>query len=88
MLWAAGQRRVSAEARDRLSALYVGVRDGQLAALIAAGQIRWKNAGDHVPAYARPSRHAVVEIRSPAVRDTTLAALGVMFPGIVKRTDS
>jgi hypothetical protein len=85
VLWTAGQERVSRENRGRLTELFVGVRDGYLAGLVGAGQATWKGGGDHLPSYARMD---VPTVRSPGVRDVTLAKLGVMFPGIVKRTDS
>jgi hypothetical protein len=85
VLWAAGEVRVSRENRDRLAELYVGARDGYLAAIVASGQATWTGGGDHLPSYARMD---VPTVRSPGVRDVTLAKLGVMFPGIVKRTDS
>lgn len=70
MLWRAGQARVTRENRDRLTELYVGVRDGYLAAEVAVGRVR--SRGDSTPAYAR--------------RDTArngLAALMRDFPGNV-----
>jgi hypothetical protein len=85
VLWAAGQERVTRESRERLTALYVGVRDGYVAGNVDAGKATWKSGGDHTPTYARSD---VPIVRSPAVRDVTLAQLGVMFPGIVKRADS
>lgn len=84
MLWDAGQQRVQREARDRLAELYVGVRDGYVAGNVATGKAKW-SGGEHVPAYARPD---VPVLRSPEVRDRTLAKLGAMFPGIVQRGDA
>ena len=75
------------EARGRLAELYVGVRDGYLAGIVGSGQAKWSGGGDHRPSYARPES-AQEALRSPAGRDATLARLGVMFPGMVKRTDS
>jgi len=85
MLWDAGQQRVTREGRERLAELYVGVRDGYLAANVAAGKVTWKGGGDHVPAYAQSD--APIQ-RSPAERDATLTQLSVMFPGMVRRLDS
>lgn len=87
MLWTAGQARVAREGRERLAELYVGVRDGYLAGNVAAGKAKWSGGGDHLPSYARPVS-GEQPLRSPAGRDATLAKLGVMFPGMVKRTDS
>jgi hypothetical protein len=36
MLWWAGQKRVGREARERMTELYVGVRDGYLAARLGS----------------------------------------------------
>jgi hypothetical protein len=85
MLWDAGQERTVREGRERLAELYVGVRDGYVAGRVAAGASTWKG-GEHVPSYARSERPPT--LRSPAVRDLTLAKLGVAFPGMVRRLDS
>lgn len=53
MLWDAGQERIVRENRDRLGELYIGVRDGVLAADVAVG--RAKARGDVTPSYAKPS---------------------------------
>jgi len=84
MLWTAGQERVERESRARLAELYVGVRDGYVAGNVSTGKAKW-SGGEHVPAYLR-SEAAV--IRSPEVRDRTLAKLSAMFPGIVRRGDA
>jgi len=85
MLWDAGQERIAREGRERLAELYVGVRDGYVAGRVAGGASTWKGGGEHVPSYARSD---VPVQRSPAVRDSTLAKLGAMFPGMVRRADS
>ena len=85
MLWDDGQQRIEREARQRLTELYVGVRDGYVAGNVAAGKAKWTGAGEHTPSYARSD---VPILRSPAVRDATLAKLGAMIPGIVRRGDS
>ena len=85
MLWDAGQERIAREGRERLAELYVGVRDGYVAGRVAGGASTWKGDGEHVPSYARSD---VPVQRSPAVRDSTLAKLGAMFPGMVRRADS
>jgi len=87
MLWRAGQARLAREGRERLAELYVAVRDGYLAGTVAAGKAKWSGGGDHTPSYARPEP-GQQPLRSPAGRDATLARLGAMFPGMVKRTDS
>ena len=63
MLWDAGQQRVARESRERLTELYVGVRDGYVAGNVMVGRAKWKG-GDHSPAY--------VEKAAPA-RDPALA---------------
>jgi len=85
MLWDAGQERIAREGRERLAELYVGVRDGYVAGRVAGGASKWSGGGEHVPSYARSD---VPVQRSPAVRDSTLAKLGAMFPGMVRRADS
>lgn len=52
MLWNAGQKRIGAEARDRLAELYLAARDGYISAQVLLRKARAK--GDHVPSYARP----------------------------------
>ena len=79
MLWNAGQERLGREQRDRLGELYIGVRDGQMAALIDSGQAKAK--GDPRPSYIRgesPSRESAAAYRA------TLRRLGAMFPGSVR----
>ena len=85
MLWDAGQQRIVREGRARLAELYAGVRDGYVAGNVAAGKARWSGGGEHVPSCARSD---VPVERSPAIRDSTLAKLGAMFPGMVRRGDS
>lgn len=53
MLWAAGQKRVGREGRERLAELYVGVRDGYVAGNVATGKAKARGAA-HVPSYVRP----------------------------------
>jgi hypothetical protein len=80
MLWDAGQRRMTRESRERLTELYVGVRDGYVAGNVATGKVKAKR--DVTPSYARSPRPAIA--RSPAVRDAALARLAEAYPGIVK----
>ncbi|HSW41751.1 MAG TPA: hypothetical protein VLM76_04510 [Patescibacteria group bacterium] len=56
MLWTAGQQRMVREGRERLTELYVGVRDGYVAGNVATGKARAR--GDPTPAYARPDAEA------------------------------
>jgi hypothetical protein len=81
MLWNAGQERLGRERTVRLAESFTVARDAALEVLVATGQAKpvgsWKQ-----PLYIRASRPPVV--RSPATRDTALAKLGRMFPGIVK----
>lgn len=81
MLWDAGQQRVLREGRERLAELYVGVRDGYVAANVALKRATAK--GDITPSYARAPEPEVQ--RSPAIRDAALARLGEMYPGMVVR---
>lgn len=81
MLWEAGQERTAREGRDRLTELYVGVRDGYVAANVSLGLAKAK--GDITPRYARSSEPEPQ--RSPAVRDAALARLGELYPGMVVR---
>lgn len=53
MLWAAGQKRVGREGRERLAELYVGVRDGYVAGNVATGKAKARGSA-HVPSYVRP----------------------------------
>lgn len=55
MLWDASQQRVTRESRDRLTELYVGVRDGYVAAEVMVGRVKW-TGGDGTPTYARSER--------------------------------
>lgn len=50
MLWAAGQKRVAREGRERLAELYVGLRDGFIAAEVAIGRAKSRSG---LPEYAR-----------------------------------
>jgi hypothetical protein len=86
MLWDAGQQRVARESRERLTELYVGVRDGYVAGNVTVGRAKWKG-GDGTPSYARRPAGPPVR-RSPAIRDMALAQLAEAFPGMVQRGDS
>jgi hypothetical protein len=86
MLWDAGQARTSRETRDRMTELYVGVRDGYVAGNVALRRARWKGGGS-VPAYVAERPDARVR-RSPEIRDRALAKLGAMYPGMVRRGES
>ena len=86
MLWDAGQQRTAREGRERLTELYVGVRDGYVAGNVSVGRAKWKG-GSQVPAYAEHTNRPVIQ-RSPAIRDEALAKLGAMYPGIVRRGES
>jgi len=87
VLWRAGQERESRDQNDRLVEIFVASRDAALDALVATGQVEAKG-GWRLPAYARRARSPQERTGSPAERDATLAKLGVMFPGMVKRSDS
>lgn len=52
MFWTAGQKRMEREDRKRLTELYVGVRDGYLAAEATVGRVTMR--GDATPSYAQP----------------------------------
>ncbi len=86
MLWEEDQRRIVRERRDRMVELFQAARDAQISADILVGRVK-SRGGDGTPAYARPmrgeSRDAVP--RSPQIRDRALAALGAMYPGMVRR---
>jgi hypothetical protein len=85
MLWTAGQERVGREGRERLAELYVGVRDGTVAADVAVG--RAKARGDsYVPSYARSSDAPAPD--AAAEQRATLARLGAMVPGAIRRASS
>jgi hypothetical protein len=84
MLWDAGRQRTERESRDRLAELYVGVRDGWVAGKVQVGEVKWIGAA-HVPSYARPE---AAPVRSAEAQRATLARLGAMFPGTVRRGDS
>lgn len=85
MLWDAGQERIGRERQERLTELFVAARDASLDVLVSTGRAKPVGAW-RLPSYARAE--ASQPIRSPAARDATLAKLGVMFPGMVTRTDS
>jgi hypothetical protein len=85
MLWQAGQKRLAREGRERLTELFVAARDAGLDVLVSTGQAKPKGAW-RLPPYARPE--STPSVRNPAVRDATLAKLGMMFPGMVRRGDS
>lgn len=76
MLWKAGQDRLVTERRSRMAETYAAVRDGQLAADIAAGRV--KTRGDARPAYVRDG-----SARNTGSRQATVARLAAMFPGVV-----
>lgn len=84
MFWDAGQQRMAREGRERLAELYVGVRDGIVAADVATG--RATTRGDIRPSYVRSD--APESLRSPVARDRALAQLAMAFPGMVVRGDS
>lgn len=86
MLWDAGQQRITRESRERLTELYVGVRDGYVAGNVMVGRAKWKS-GSGSPSYVEAQPRADIQ-RSPAIRDMALAELGAMFPGMVRRSDS
>jgi hypothetical protein len=86
MLWDAGQQRTGRENRDRLTELYVGVRDGYVAGNVMVGRAKWQG-GDHLPSYVERARPPELQ-RSPVIRDMALAELAAMFPGMVRRGDS
>jgi hypothetical protein len=79
MLWNAGQKRVGSERKERLTEIYVGTRDGQIAALLATGQA--KARGDITPSYVRPEAAAP---QSASAYRATLRRLGAMFPGNIR----
>jgi len=79
MLWMAGQRRVQREGRERLTELYVGVRDGYVAGNVATGKAKPRGSS-HVPAYARPEAD---ERRALSRRG--VAQLARDFPGNTAR---
>jgi hypothetical protein len=85
MLWEAGQIRVHREGRQRLSELYVGIRDGYVAGRVATGAARWSGGGDHTPVYARGDDY---QPQTKGGQRATLARLASMFPGAVRRLDS
>jgi hypothetical protein len=78
MLWAEGQRRTARESRERLTELFVGVRDGHVAGEVAVGRATAR--GDVTPAYARADGPA----RSAGSQAAALARLAAMFPGAVR----
>lgn len=79
MLWHAGQKRNVREERGRLAELYVGVRDGYLAGLVASGQAKARSSGG--PAYLRDSETEPQTVQSYRA---TLGRLAQLVPGSVK----
>jgi hypothetical protein len=86
MLWSEGQKRLVRERRDRLTELFTASRDAALDVLVSTGQAKPKGAWA-LPSYARRPVGEAPQ-RTPAERDRALAALAVMYPGVVRRTDS
>ena len=80
MLWDAGQERVGREARERLAAIFTGVRDGYLFAQVASGRSTWSGPAPR-PSYLADAREAP----SAAAQAMTLARLARQFPGAVVR---
>lgn len=80
MLWAAGQRRVVREERDRLAETYIAVRDAYVAGNVAIGRVKSKR-NSHVPSYAQPD----AETRRRQAK-LGLAQLKTDFPGHVAGT--
>lgn len=85
MLWDAGQQRIAREGRERLTELFVASRDAALDVLVSTGQAK-SHGSWSLPTYARSEREG--PRGTPAERDLTLARLGLMFPGMVRRGDS
>jgi hypothetical protein len=83
VLWVAGQKRVAREGRERLAELFVGVRDGYLAAEGYIGD-RIKMRGGGIPAYARGE----APTQSIEAQRATFARLARMFPGAIQRRSS
>ena len=85
MLWTAGQERMARERTARLAELFTAARDAAMDVGVSTGRLKpvgkWRQ-----PSYI--AEVSVASIRSPGVRDITLAQLGVMFPGMVRRVDS
>ena len=79
MLWTAAQRRVAREGRERLTELFVGVRDGYVAGNVAMGKAKARGSA-HVPAYARPDAE-----QRRAMASRGLDQLRRDFPGNVAR---
>lgn len=86
MLWTEGQRRLARERRERLTEQFTAARDAALEVLVSTGQAKPLGAW-RLPSYARPPAGGARQ-RTPAERDRALAALAVMYPGVVRRTDS
>jgi hypothetical protein len=86
VLWRAGQERETREQKDRLVEAFVAGRDAALDALVNSGQVKAKGPW-RLPSYVR-RESTQQRTGSPVERDATLAKLGVMFPGMVKRSDS
>lgn len=78
MLWEAGQRRVNREGEARLRELYVGVRDGYIAAEAAAGRVTMRSSA--TPAYL----HGEQPRDDARAQRAALGRLSQMFPGNVK----
>jgi hypothetical protein len=85
MLWKAGQTRLEQEQRARLAEHFVASRDAALDVMVATGQAKSRGAW-RLPSYVRGDSPA--RTGSPVQRDAILAKLGVMFPGMVRRSDS
>ena len=78
VLWDAGQQRTAREGRERLTELYVGVRDGYVAGNVSVGRAKWKGGGQ-IPAYAKTNPETPRAQSSVADRDAALARLGALF---------
>lgn len=78
MLWQQGQARLGRESKERLSEIYLAVRDGYVTA-----QVDLKKATAHgstVPSYARPDAEEEARLGSRG-----LAQLMADFPGQTER---
>jgi hypothetical protein len=80
MLWQAGQERLERERSERLTGLFVTARDAGMDVLVRTGQAKptgtWR-----LPSYIA----AEEPVRTTTARDATLARLGGMFPGAVRK---
>lgn len=85
LLWDAGQEREARQERARLAQTYLGVRDGQVAALVMSGQVTAKG-GYRMPSYLAPLEGEAVAAtpQSIAAQKATLGRLGRWFPQSVK----